>query len=125
MHWPYYQSRSARDLIFGTDVDAFYDQVVGQTNAQLKRSKESMRRVQDVWGSRGAIGKLHNLIKAILIGPQRQEALKKIMTGNNEVDNKSFAGGMNKIARMRGVAFWWMPPHSGINYPNKLSMVQG
>ena len=73
-------------MIFGTDVDAFIEKVASETKAQLKRNKDSMRRAQEAWRSQGAVGKLHNLIRAIRISAQRSEYFKNISIGDDKID---------------------------------------
>ena len=60
-----------------------------------------MQKAQEVWRSKGAIGKLHNLVKAIRYGPQRMESFKKVQIGETGIDSKSYidgVGGRYKIA---------------------------
>ena len=77
---------AAKAMIFGTDVDAFIEKVASETKAQLKRNKDSMRRAQEAWRSQGAVGKLHNLIRAIRISAQRSEYFKNISIGDDKID---------------------------------------
>lgn len=79
---------AAKALIFGTDVDAFIFKIAGEAKARRKRRVEMVQKAQEVWRSKGAIGKLHNLVKAIRYGPQRTEYFKKIRIGDKDVDGK-------------------------------------
>lgn len=47
-----------------------------------------MQRAQEIWRSKGAIGKLHNLVKAIRAGPQRLERFKQVTIGDSNIDSK-------------------------------------
>lgn len=83
---------AAKALIFGTDVDAFVERTRGMTKTAFERTKGGLQRAQDLWRSQGAVGKLHNLVRAIRTGPQRSEYFKAIRIGDKDVDSKYSSG---------------------------------
>jgi hypothetical protein len=76
----------AKAFLFGKSVEAF-ELATGSINEDTAFvDPEAMKKAQKAWREKGAIGKLHNIIVFIRSSPQRREAFKRKITGNDRVD---------------------------------------
>ena len=78
---------AAKDFIFGKNVDAFEYDIAGEDMNERFDSVKA-RKAQDIWRTKGAIGKLHNIVVFIIGSAQRREAFRRIKVGDDEVDGK-------------------------------------
>jgi hypothetical protein len=71
---------AAKVFIFGKETDAFEALVdsVDETNAL---DSDGMKQAQAAWRERGPIGKFHNVAVFIRSSPQRREAFKRSIVG--------------------------------------------
>lgn len=76
---------AAKSFIFGKDPDLFLKQVVHEGDIM---TAEQVANAQVAWRTKGALGKLHNLIIYIRSSPQRKEAFRQCMVDDIEVDSK-------------------------------------
>lgn len=77
----------AKAFLFGTNVKAFETatNVIDKDTASI--NSETIKKAQKAWRDQGAIGKLHNLVIFIRGSPQRREAFKRKLVGNDKVDD--------------------------------------
>jgi hypothetical protein len=76
---------AAKAFIFGQDVKAFEADVEGVDDS-VPIESDKMKKAQQAWRLKGPIGKLHNIIVFIRSSPQRREAFKKCVIGDERVD---------------------------------------
>lgn len=85
---------AAKDFMFGEDVEAFEFDVAGEELADRFDSVAAVK-AQRAWRSKGAIGKLYNIVAFIRGSPQRREAFKKIRVGDESIDSKCISSTLN------------------------------
>lgn len=78
---------AAQAFIFGKDVAAFEESTLG-VDESTPINSERMKKAQKAWREKGAIGKIHNIIVAIRVSPQRRERFMMCKTGDSSIDSK-------------------------------------
>jgi hypothetical protein len=76
---------AARDFLYGNDPDLFLKKVAGE---EAIMTADQLRVAQSEWRTKGALGKLHNLIIYIRSSPQRKEVFRQVVVDDDEVDCK-------------------------------------
>lgn len=71
---------AAKSFLFGKNTDAF-DAIVDSVNDSSSQDSEVMRKAQLEWRKRGPVGKVHNIITFIRASPQRKEAFRRQVVG--------------------------------------------
>ena len=78
---------AAKAFLFGSDIEAF-EQVVKQVTDDTPFDSKTMKDAQAAWRKKGPIGRFHNVVVFIRSSPQRREAFKRCVVGDNLIDSK-------------------------------------
>ena len=80
---------AAKAFLFGTDVEAF-ENVVKQIDEDTEFDSKVMKNAQAAWRKKGVVGRFHNLTVFVRSSPQRREAFKRCVVGDEKIDSKSY-----------------------------------
>jgi hypothetical protein len=78
---------AAKAFIFGKDVEAF-EAMVSHIDENDDLNSDQMKKAQLAWRTKGVIGRFHNLVIFIRSSPQRREAFKRSVIGDDKIDGK-------------------------------------
>ena len=74
-------------FLFSNSVEVFKTVTEGVDETSVDLDSETMKKAQAAWRDKGVIGKLHNIIVYIRSSPQRREAFKRVVLGDDETDS--------------------------------------
>lgn len=78
---------AAKAFLFGRDVEAFEKVADALDDMKLQLSETEILKAQDEWRTKGAVGKLHNIIVFIRKNPQRRSAFRRLLVGDMDVND--------------------------------------
>jgi hypothetical protein len=78
---------AAKAFLFGNSVEAFETVTEGVDKTSVDLDSETMKKAQAAGRDKGVVGKLHNVAVYIRSSPQRREAFKRVILGDDETDS--------------------------------------